>query len=48
MAGPRTQTITPPGAAVAEADPVAAALRGASDLPDELRLKGAYNTEEAS
>ena len=32
MAGPRTQTTTPtPGAAMAEADPVAAALREASD-----------------
>jgi len=48
MAGPRTQTRTLPGSATAEADPVAAALREALDLPDELRRKGVYNTEEAS
>jgi hypothetical protein len=49
MAGSRTQTTTPPpGAAMGEADPVAAALREASDLPDELRRKGAYCTAEAS
>ena len=33
---------------MAEADPVATALREASDLPDELRRKGAYSTAEAS
>src|SRR4051812_9750047 len=49
MAGPRTQTTTPPlDAVTAEADPVAAALRDALDLPDELRRKAAYSTTEAS
>jgi hypothetical protein len=49
MATPGTQTTRqPPSAAMAEADPATAALRDASDLPDELRRKAAYSTTEAS